>query len=106
MGGSFTLNTRIAFGDGCDRHSYVSAETNSTRAMRKLTIGLITYPRIEGFPMRAWRWLADTTAYLTLFITVSGIYLWYVLRAERRIGYVLLGTGTLLFFGLAYVVAR
>jgi hypothetical protein len=56
--------------------------------------------------MRAWRWVADTTAYLTLFITVSGIYLWYVLRAERRIGYVLLGTGMLLFFGLTYVVAR
>jgi hypothetical protein len=58
------------------------------------------------FPMRAWRWLSDTTAYLTLFITISGVYLWFVLRSERRIGYVLLGTGTLLFFGLAYVVAR
>ena len=39
-------------------------------------------------------------------MTASGSYLWYVLRAERRIGCVLLGTGTLLFFGLAYVVAR
>lgn len=58
------------------------------------------------FPMRAWRWLSDATAYLTLFITISGFYLWYVLRAERRIGYILLGTGTLVFFGLAYVVAR
>jgi hypothetical protein len=58
------------------------------------------------FPMRAWRWLSDTTAYLTLFITLSGLYLWYVLRAERRIGYILLASGTLLFFGLAYVVAH
>ncbi|HUS34214.1 MAG TPA: PepSY-associated TM helix domain-containing protein [Verrucomicrobiae bacterium] len=58
------------------------------------------------FPMRAWRWLSDTTAYLTLFITISGLYLWFVLRSERRIGYVLLATGALLFFGLAYVVAR
>src|SRR5712692_9732843 len=44
VGGSFTLNTRIAFGDGCDRHSYVSAESNITRAFRKLTIGLIRSP--------------------------------------------------------------
>jgi hypothetical protein len=61
---------------------------------------------MNWFPMRVWWWLSDTTAYLTLFITVSGLYLWYVLRAERRIGYIFLGTGTLLFFGLAYVVAR
>ena len=61
---------------------------------------------MNWFPMRVWRWFSDATAYLTLFITVSGVYLWYVLRAERRIGYVLLGTGTFVFFGLAYVVAR
>jgi hypothetical protein len=58
------------------------------------------------FPMRAWRWLSDTTAYVTLFITITGVYLWFVLRAERLIGVILLGSGTLLFFGLAYVVAR
>ena len=58
------------------------------------------------FPMRAWRWLSDTTAYLTLFITISGLYLWFVLRSERRIGYILLGSGMLIFFGLAYVVAH
>ncbi len=61
---------------------------------------------MNWFPMRAWRWLSDATAYLVLFITITGIYLWYVLKAERRIGYILLGTGTLLFFALAYVVAR
>ena len=61
---------------------------------------------MNWFPMRAWRWFSDATAYLTLFITVSGVYLWYVLRAERRIGYVLLGMGTFVFLGLAYVVAR
>jgi hypothetical protein len=37
---------------------------------------------MNWFPMRAWWWLSDTTAYLTLFITISGLYLWYVLRAE------------------------
>lgn len=62
--------------------------------------------RMNWLYMKAWRWLADTTAYLTLFITVSGIYLWYVLRAERRIGCILLFAGTLTFFGLAYVISH
>ena len=94
------------------------AQREATIATREtgLADALMTLHRSPGehspalsmnwFPMRAWRWLSDTTAYLTLFITVSGSYLWYVLRAERRIGCVLLGTGALLFFGLAYVVAR
>ena len=61
--------------------------------------------RMNWFAMQAWRWLADTTAYLILFISVSGIYLWYVLRAERRVGFVLLFAGALSFFGLAYALS-
>ena len=56
--------------------------------------------------MRVWRWFSDATAYLTLFITVSGIYLWYVLRSERRTGFILLAAGTLTFFGIAYAVSH
>lgn len=56
--------------------------------------------------MRVWRALADATAYLLMFITVSGIYLWTSLRAERRIGIALLVAGACSFFGLAYAVAR
>jgi hypothetical protein len=62
--------------------------------------------RMNWFYMRAWRWLADTTAYLILFISVSGIYLWYVLRAERKVGFVLLFAGALSFFGLAYALSH
>ncbi|NOS72193.1 MAG: hypothetical protein HOP33_19995 [Verrucomicrobia bacterium] len=62
--------------------------------------------RMNWFAMKAWRWLADTTAYLILFISVSGIYLWYVLRAERRVGFVLLFAGALSFFGLAYALSH
>ena len=62
--------------------------------------------RMNWFVIKAWRWFADATAYLTLFISVSGIYLWYVLRAERRIGFILLFAGTLTFFGIAYVVSH
>jgi hypothetical protein len=62
--------------------------------------------RMNWFYLQAWRWLADTTAYLVLFISVSGIYLWYVLPAERRVGFVLLFAGALSLFGLAYVLSH
>jgi hypothetical protein len=62
--------------------------------------------RRNWFYMRAWRWMADATVYLTLFISVSGIYLWYVLRAERSVGYLLLFAGALSFFGMAYVLSH
>jgi hypothetical protein len=53
---------------------------------------------------RVWRWFADATIYLTMFISLSGIYLWWVLKAERRIGFTLLGLGAVTFFGLIYAV--
>jgi len=62
--------------------------------------------RMNWFAMKAWGWFADATAYLTLFISVSGIYLWYMLRAERRIGFLLLVAGTLTFLGIAYAVSH
>ena len=48
--------------------------------------------------------MADATVYLILFISVSGIYLWYVLRAERSAGFILLFAGALTFFGMAYAL--
>lgn len=42
---------------------------------------------------------------LTLFITVSGIYLWVALKAERRVGIVLVLAGAITFWGLVYAVA-
>lgn len=61
--------------------------------------------RMNWFYMRAWRWMADATGYLVLFISVSGIYLWYVLRAERKIGFILLAAGAFTFFGMAYALS-
>ena len=62
--------------------------------------------RLNWFYMKAWRWMADATVYLILFISVSGIYLWYVLRAERRVGFILLFAGALSFFGMAYALSH
>jgi hypothetical protein len=55
--------------------------------------------------MRAWRVLADGTAYLFLFITISGIYLWVALKAERKVGLLLMLAGAGTFWGLLYVIA-
>jgi hypothetical protein len=59
---------------------------------------------MNWFYMKAWRWMADATVYLVLFISISGIYLWYVLRAERATGLILLCAGALSFFGMAYAL--
>ncbi|HTH48238.1 MAG TPA: PepSY-associated TM helix domain-containing protein [Candidatus Limnocylindria bacterium] len=56
--------------------------------------------------MKAWRWLSDATAYLVLFVSLSGVYLWYVLRAERKAGFILLGAGAVSFLGLAYALSH
>jgi hypothetical protein len=62
--------------------------------------------RMNWIYMKAWRWMADATVYLILFVSVSGIYLWYVLRAERAVGLILLCAGTLACFGMAYVLVH
>jgi len=56
--------------------------------------------------MRLWFWVADATVYLVLFITVSGVYLWYLVRAQRRIGMVLMAAGAVSFFSLVYAVVH
>lgn len=57
-------------------------------------------------PTRAWGVLADATIYMTLFITLSGVYLWWSLRAERRVGLAMLSAGVATLAGLAYVILR
>ena len=53
-----------------------------------------------------WRWFADATIYLLLFVSVSGIYLWWTITAERRIGLTLLTTSAVTLCGLVYAVIR
>ena len=55
---------------------------------------------------RVWRWFADATIYLVFFISISGIYLWWAMKAERRIGLTLLTTSAVTLFGLIYAVIR
>lgn len=60
--------------------------------------------RMNWFPMRGWRWFADGTVYLLFFISISGVYLWAVLRAERGPGLALLTAGVVSFVGIVYAV--
>ena len=62
--------------------------------------------RGNWFWTRVWKWLADGTVYLLLFSSVSGLYLWFTIRAERRIGWVLLGAGALTFVALIHGLAN
>jgi hypothetical protein len=62
--------------------------------------------RMNWSPMVLWRWFADGTVYLLLFISASGIYLWLALRSERRIGLALLGLGAFSFFGIIYAIVH
>ena len=61
--------------------------------------------RGNWFWTRVWRWLADGTVYLLLFISATGLYLWFAIKSERRIGFALLGAGAVSFFGLLYGLA-
>ena len=62
--------------------------------------------RMNWFFMKAWRWLADATVYLILLISVTGIYLWYALRAERSMGFILICAGAVACFGMAYALSH
>ena len=46
---------------------------------------------------KLWGWLADGVVYLTLFLTVSGVYLWLLMKAERKVGLISIGAGVASF---------
>lgn len=50
--------------------------------------------------MKVWRLLADGVVYVLLFLSVSGVFLWYFLRMERSAGLISLTIGALIFVGL------
>lgn len=50
--------------------------------------------------MAIWAWLADAVVYATLFVTATGLYLWWAFRAERTTGWVMLLAGLLTVGGL------
>lgn len=53
-----------------------------------------------------WGWLADATVYLTLFVTASGVYMWSIMKAERKSGLIFFGIGTFSFFFIIISILR
>jgi hypothetical protein len=53
-----------------------------------------------------WHWFADATVALVLFLSISGVYLWFVIKSERRAGAALLTAGAMTLCGLVYAVIR
>ena len=60
--------------------------------------------RGNWFWTQVWRWFSDATVYVVLFLSMTGIYLWAVLRSERKVGLILLLAGAISFGGIVYVV--
>jgi hypothetical protein len=46
---------------------------------------------------KLWGWSVDAVVCLVLFLTLSGIYLWYMIRAERKVGLAIFAGGAVLF---------
>lgn len=51
-----------------------------------------------------WSWLADGTVYAILFLSASGVYMWFVIRAARRYGSLFLGAGVLSFAAILIAI--
>lgn len=53
---------------------------------------------------KAWGWVADATVYIALLLTLTGFYLWTVLKSERKAGLIALGTGVFAFSFILYAL--
>ncbi len=51
---------------------------------------------------KIWAALSDSVVYMLLFLSISGIYLWFVLKAERKIGWIMTVAGISSF---AFIIA-
>lgn len=57
----------------------------------------------SGF-LKVWRVAADVVVYLLLFLSVSGVFLWYFLKVERNLGYFSITLGVLMFTFLLLII--
>lgn len=54
--------------------------------------------------IKIWRKMADAVVYLLLFLTTSGIILWYILKSERKPGVYASILGVLIFTGFLFLI--
>ena len=90
----------------------VRAQEATITESRQGLFGTIRYLHLNPGPHRqpqwigtkAWAWIVDTTVYVTLALTLSGIYLWAFIREERKVGIVVLGAGAVSFVAILYAL--
>ena len=90
----------------------VRAQEATIMESRQGLFGTIRYLHLNPGPHRqpqwigtkAWGWIVDTTVYVTLLLTLSGIYLWAFIREERKAGIVVLGAGAVSFVAILYAL--
>jgi len=80
------------------------------KRQRRSFLGTLTYlhfnpgpHKVRGlnwFFSKLWGWSVDVAVCLLLFITISGVYMWTVIKAERRTGWIMLGAGSLSFVAI------
>ena len=87
----------------------VDLETGAVEIERRIRDlkGILIYLHFNPGPHKAhgaswifgklWGWSVDAVVCLTLFLTLSGIYLWSMLRAERKTGLAMLAGGVACF---------
>lgn len=56
------------------------------------------------FFSKVWGWVADSAVYVTLLLTLTGLYMWAVLSSERKSGLVALGSGVFAFTAILYAL--
>jgi len=80
--------------------------------LRRGLFGTMRYLHLNPGPHRqpqwigtkAWGWIADATVYITLLLTLSGVYLWMFIREERKAGIAVLGAGAVSFAAILYAL--
>jgi len=72
--------------------------------MRYLHLNPGPHRQPQWIGTKAWGWLADATVYVTLLLTLSGVYLWMFIREERKSGIAVLGAGAVSFAAILYAL--
>lgn len=116
----FKGNDNLSIGiirPGLETNIKVNTSTDSAfiRQEEKGGLGAVAYlhkmpgPHLAMFRkntvfMKIWSFLADGTVYMIIFLTASGIFLWYFLKVERKPGYYAISLGILLFITLITLI--
>ncbi len=80
--------------------------------LRRGLFGTMRYLHLNPGPHRqpqwigtkVWGWIADATVYITLLLTLSGVYLWMFIREDRKAGIAVLGAGVVSFAAILYAL--